>query len=112
MTIGEKLRYLRESHDLTQPQVAEKIEVSNGMISLWENDKNEPKATYLSKLADFYECQVDYILNRIEDGEVTYQLDLLQDETQLLIKYRNLVEKNQNMVKGYIDALTDKQKEK
>lgn len=60
--LGETIRRLRIENDLTQPQLAEIIGVSNGIISIWENNINEPKATYIKKLAITFDVSADYLL--------------------------------------------------
>ncbi len=49
--LGETIKSLRIEKGLTQPQLAKLVGVSNGMISIWENNINEPKASYLKALA-------------------------------------------------------------
>lgn len=64
MDISSNIKFLRESHNLTQPQLAKSIGVSKGIISLWENGINEPKVTYIIKLCDFFNVSADYLLGR------------------------------------------------
>ena len=61
--LGETIKALRLEKGLTQPQLAELVGVSKGMISVWENDINEPKATYLKALANALDVTVDQLLN-------------------------------------------------
>ena len=49
-SLGKRLKECRLAKNLTQPQLAKAIGVSNGIISIWENDINEPKASLLKKL--------------------------------------------------------------
>lgn len=57
---GEKLKALRQEQNLTQEQVAKKTGVS---ISFWENDVNEPKASYIKILAQTFDVTTDYLLS-------------------------------------------------
>jgi transcriptional regulator with XRE-family HTH domain len=61
--LGETIKALRIEKGLTQPQLAKIIGVSKGMISIWENNINEPKATYLKALASALDVTVDQLLN-------------------------------------------------
>ena len=61
--LGETIKSLRIEKGLTQPQLAKLVGVSNGMISIWENNINEPKATYLKALANALDVTVDHLLN-------------------------------------------------
>ena len=40
MTLGEKLYTLRAKRNMTQEQLAEKLQVSRQSISKWESDAN------------------------------------------------------------------------
>ena len=61
-SLGETIKSLRIEKGLTQPQLAELIGVSKGMISIWENNINEPKASYVKALASVLEVSSDYLL--------------------------------------------------
>ena len=63
---SERLRDLREQKKLSMLALAQKIGVSDAAICKWENGTNEPKASYISLLADFFEVSTDYLLG-LED---------------------------------------------
>ena len=65
-TLGEKIKSLRLEHGWSQPELAKRVGVSKGMISIWENNINEPKATYIRRLALELGVSADYLLG-IED---------------------------------------------
>ena len=60
--LGETIKYLRLEKGLTQPELAKLLGVSNGIISVWENNVNEPKATYIKRLAQVLGVSADYLL--------------------------------------------------
>ncbi len=47
---------------LTQPELAALVGVSKGMISMWETNVNEPKASYIKRLAIVLEVSADDLL--------------------------------------------------
>lgn len=59
---AQNLKSLRKEKNLTQPQLAEKLHVSKGMISFWENEKYEPTATNIIAIADFFDISIDDLL--------------------------------------------------
>ncbi len=61
-TLGDKIRELRINKGYTQTQLAKAVGVSKGVISFWENNINEPKASYLKTLAQCLDVSVDYLL--------------------------------------------------
>ena len=60
--LGETIKSLRIEKGLTQPQLAKMVGVSNGMISIWENNVNEPKASYIKALATALDVSVSVLL--------------------------------------------------
>lgn len=64
MKIGNKLKELRLSENLTQEQLSEKIGVSRVNYTRYETDKVRPDYETLIKLADFYDVSLDEIFNR------------------------------------------------
>lgn len=42
MSLGENLQFLRKKNDITQEQLAEKLEVSRQSVSKWESDTTYP----------------------------------------------------------------------
>lgn len=62
----ERIKLLRIERNLSQPELAKLVGVSNGMISFWENGINEPTITHLLKLSKIFEVSTDYLLG-LED---------------------------------------------
>lgn len=62
----ERLKALRTEKGLSQPELANLLGVSNGIISFWENGVNEPTISNLIKLTEVLEVSTDYLLG-LED---------------------------------------------
>ena len=58
---SERLKLLRQEKNIGQIELAAKIGVSKGVISLWENDLREPKLSNLILLAKFFNVSLDYL---------------------------------------------------
>lgn len=61
--LGEKIKGLRKSRNLTQGEVANDLGVSKGCVSNWENDNTLPSIEQLKKIAIFYNVSADYLLD-------------------------------------------------
>jgi len=59
----ENLKNLRLQEGLTQPELAEKLGVSKGMISFWENGVYEPTASNIIAIAKFFNITTDELLD-------------------------------------------------
>lgn len=90
-----RLKEIREDRNLSQQEVATAIETSQTNIARWENGKNEPSYLQLVKLADFYNCSIDFLAGRDEEfSKLTLQSQIvLSSEEKDLIKYYRGIEK-------------------
>lgn len=64
MEIYKKLKELRKSANLTQVELAEKLNISRVNYTRYENGKVRPDYETLIKIADFYDVSLDEIFDR------------------------------------------------
>ena len=57
-----RLRELRNEKKLSMMDLAKEINTTDATISNWENDLNEPKISYLIRLAKFFDVSTDFLL--------------------------------------------------
>jgi len=57
-----KLKDYRMSNNLTQGELAEKLNVKRTTISMWENNNSQPNIEMLKKLATVLNCSVDDLI--------------------------------------------------
>lgn len=62
MTFGEKLTNLRRAQNYTQEQFANLLGVSRQAVSRWESGTAYPETDKLIKIAEMFDCSVDYLL--------------------------------------------------
>ena len=60
----QRIRNLREDHDITQTKIAKVLGMSQTGYSKYETGENDVPTAILLKLADYYDVSVDYILER------------------------------------------------
>lgn len=110
-----RLKELRISQNFTQKDLAEKFSTTQTTIGKYERGELEPSIETLQKLANFFECSIDYLVGREDDfGNITIQNEntapaLTDEERRWLEKYRKLDFGNKLSVNGYIDAQLDYQ---
>lgn len=63
---AERLKELRTEAGLSRAALAKKVNVSERLISYWENGKRECDFDMLILLADILSVSVDYLLGRKE----------------------------------------------
>ena len=61
--IGDKVKRLRDSKNLTQQELADSINLSQSTIGMIESGKKIGSPATLKKIADFFEVTVDYLLS-------------------------------------------------
>jgi len=62
--IGAKLKELRKENNLTQQQVADKLNISRVNYTRYETDVSCPDFDVLVALADLFDVSLDYIFDR------------------------------------------------
>ena len=64
--MNTRLRNLREDNDLTQKEISKYLNISQVAYSYYEINKRSIPLELLSKLADYYNTSVDYLLFRTD----------------------------------------------
>ena len=62
MTFGENLQFLRKRANLTQEDLAEKMEVSRQSVSKWESNLSYPETDAILRLCSLFHCDMDTLL--------------------------------------------------
>lgn len=65
--LSVRLKELREESGLSQQALAKRIGVSQKAVDFWEKSVNEPKASYIVALCDFFDISADYLLGRTDE---------------------------------------------
>lgn len=88
--LGDLLKELREDKGITQIELSRFLKVTRQTISSYENGIVEPNVGTLIKLADYYECSLDYLTGRTKEK---HNLNLLNKENkELLLEIIKVVE--------------------
>ena len=109
-----RIKELRDERRLSQKFLAEKIGTSQRNIGRWENGENEPTYTQLIKLADFFNCSIDYLVEREDDfGNVISSAgngaELSRDEKELLRLFNKLGPFEREAIVIQMEALAENQ---
>lgn len=97
--IGSLLKELRNEHNLSQEQLAERFFVSSRSISRWENGNTMPDISVMIELADFYDIDIRELLS----GErKSVKMDENLKETLVMVADYTEEEKAKLLKKVYI----------
>ena len=61
MSVGSRIRELREDKELSRAELADKIGVTIGAVSNYENEVSSPKEPILFKIMEVLECDANYL---------------------------------------------------
>ena len=102
----DNLRKLREKKNMTQTRLSVEIEVSQEIISHYEIGESKPNIDNLIKIADFFHCSTDYLLNRTDNPAMVNDIDKNNAETsELIYKYNSLSAENKKNLNKYLEFL-------
>ena len=63
MKFGDKLIILRKKHNLSQEELASKLNVSRQSVSKWESNNTYPETDKIIQICNLFECRMDDLIN-------------------------------------------------
>lgn len=92
-TLGKTIRELRESLKISQKELAERIGISNVVLSRYELDDRKPDYDTLEKIADFFNVTTDYLIGRsdIKNPDQLTQESIKNEDYTALTPYQKEV---------------------
>ncbi|WP_067730974.1 helix-turn-helix domain-containing protein [Oceanobacillus damuensis] len=113
--LKERLKQLRKEKGISQYEAAKKLGFSRGKLANYEQGTREPDYDTLEKLADFYDCSLDYLLGRsnltnneeefIYDLQRNFSLEELQKKYSLTIDGKAATEEELKAAITFIRSL-------
>lgn len=103
-----RIALLRKEKGMSQIALSMKLNLSQKMISAYENGKSEPSIETLVHMADIFQTSVDYIIGYTDIKkplDKIAQQNLSKDEYTLLEKFNSLPTKQQHIALGVILGL-------
>lgn len=91
MGISERIKYLRDLHNITQAELGRIAGVSDKAVSTWENGSAEPRMGAIQKMADYFGVSKGWLIGEspLDDSEPSLVCSN-NDERRLLEIYRSL----------------------
>ncbi len=62
--LNQRIRLLRQSRNMSQVELAKRLNVTKQSVSNWENDNIQPSIEMLIKLSEVFSVSTDYLLDR------------------------------------------------
>lgn len=117
--LSKNLRTLRRMHHLTQSHLSAILNISRQAYSNYENSKRTPDLDSLIHLSRLYNVTLDQLVSRnigsssaedtlpylpAIDLTTKHTLYLTDDETNLIMKYRDLPPDSRKIVVGFLES--------
>lgn len=85
MDFSEKLLTLRKANNMTQEQMAEKIDVSRQSISKWESGQATPELEKIVAISAVFNVTTDYLLKSSEIDDLSVKTEMLEKQQQMML---------------------------
>lgn len=63
MKFSKNLKYLRKENNLSQNNLAKKLNVNQTIIARWEDENREPTISSAVKVAEYFEVNIDDLIS-------------------------------------------------
>ena len=111
LSIGDKLKYIRESLEITQKQVSIETGINSKTLSGYENNVSSPDLDTLRSLLIFYGMSADTVLeipptkfNDFKESKCN-SVEYSEDEKNLIDSYRQLSDIKKAEIRGKIKGI-------
>lgn len=114
----ENLLKLRKNNNINQKKLSEYLNCSQTLISKWEKGEREASYEMLIKLATFFNCSIDYLLNheqqkQPEQVEPNQQLNYIKNfsntKSNCLEMLAEMSEDQSKLLQSYMQGLLGKE---
>ncbi|WP_113674375.1 helix-turn-helix domain-containing protein [Vallitalea guaymasensis] len=113
-TIGERIKFIRKTKNLTLEEFAREINMKKGSISSYENNRYNPSADTVVMISKLYDVDLNWLLTgegqpfKIIDMEFVScenvpKKDISEDEMDLILKFRELSPYQKGIILGRIE---------
>lgn len=86
--IAEKIKMLRNANNMTQSELARKLNITRSSVNAWEMGISIPSTTFIVELAQLFRVSTDYLLDLPTHNSIDIST---LNETEVAIIY-NLIQ--------------------
>lgn len=105
ITLGEKIKKVRQLNNLKQTDLANILFVSEKTISSWENNRTIPNLNMIYKISDYFKISFYYLISDNYDLKATKEFGIkLKVEEKEYNRLLNIISEN-NDVKNNVNQI-------
>ena len=91
--VADRIKFLRESNNLTQSELARQLGITRSSVNAWEQGISVPSTQYVVELARLFNVSVDYLLGVDASANLNIA-GLNEDDVKLVYQIVNHLRKN------------------
>ena len=110
MDFAKRLYELRETANLKQTELAEKVALRSSAISKYEKGLTQPSMDTLIKFAELFHVSTDYLLGISSIPNPYTTENFTPKEADIILRFRRLSKENQIRIDERINTMLDNQK--
>ena len=91
MNIAERITELRKEQNISQGDLAKKLNVSRQAVSKWEQGLSSPDTTKLIQLAEIFDVEVEYLATGIKPEPKSVVLNVVETVERVEVQEKVVV---------------------
>ena len=99
MKFGENLKLIRKNKNMSQEELAEKVNVTRQSVSKWENGEAYPEMNNILELCKIFNCKINDLVH-------TDMSDITSLDEEIVMRVVKFNEKKQNQVKTLSNVIS------
>ena len=99
MKFGDNLKLIRKNKNMSQEELAEKVNVTRQSVSKWENGEAYPEMNNILELCKIFNCKINDLVH-------TDMSDIASLDEEIVMKVVKFNEKKQNQVKTLSNVIS------
>lgn len=85
MKLGEKIKYLRKSKNISQEELATMLKINRNYLSRIETGKSEPSSSILKHIAEIFNIDLNSLLDiSVEKMQIDNKIKFIEDNCKYL----------------------------
>ena len=87
-SFGTRLADIRKEHNMTQNDIADRLNISAQAVSKWENDMTMPDIDTLVKLSDIFDMSLDELVGKQKSEPTLVPAEQRKDINKMVFRIR------------------------
>lgn len=91
--ISERIKNIREENNMTQNDLAKKLNITRSSVNAWEMGISIPSTQYIVEIAMLFKVSADYLLGLTDNNRIDIS-ELSKEERMIILNLLKIFNKN------------------